>query len=316
MRPNPLPAAAVALLSLPSLAQCQDTYDYIIAGGGTSGLVVANRLSADPSVRVAVIEPGGDQRGNPNVTSVLGYLSAFNTSIDWQYSVVPQEGLGGRDMQYHAGRALGGTSTINGMTFVRGDRAEVDAWEALGNDGWNWDALWPHYTGVERFAAPPTDAQLAHGVEWNPAFHGEAGPLTTGYPYEVINGTFHDTARQTWENLGYPKNEDLNGGDVRGFSIFPETVDRDADVREDAARAFLYPVLDSRPNLQVIQGTVQRVVWKENEAGYETIEAQGVEYLTTEGETVVMNTTKEVILSAGALRSPLILELSGIGNPK
>ncbi|KAI1847903.1 hypothetical protein JX266_006016 [Neoarthrinium moseri] len=295
------------------LAQGQESYDYIIAGGGTSGLVVANRLSADPSIRVLVIEAGRDERTNPNVTSVSGFLSAFNTSIDWAYNVVPQQSLYGRDMQYHSGRALGGTSTINGMTFLRGDAPEVDAWEALGNPGWNWDALWPHYTGVENFTVP-TAAQIAAGVSWTPEFHGEQGELTTGYPYSLLNGSFHEAWGATWANWGLPHNEDMNGGDIRGYSVWPSTLDRDANVREDAARAFLHPV-EARPNLKVIQGTVRRVLWKKGASGCEAIEAEGVEYLSASGETLTLSANKEVILSAGSLRSPLILELSGVGHP-
>lgn len=296
-------------------ARGYDSYDYVIVGGGTSGLVVANRLSADPSTRVAVIEAGGDARDNPNVTSVLGFLTAFGTPIDWAYPMVAQTaGLDGRDnITYHAGRALGGTSTINGMTFLRGDVAEVDAWERLGNPGWNWDALWPHYRGVERFEIP-TDGQAADGgVTWKADYHGEAGDLTTGYPFELINGSVHELWQATWENLGISRNEDPNGGDIRGCSIFPSTVDRDADVREDAARAFLHPVED-RANLQIIQGTVTRIVWKEGTG--DCIEASGVEYVTPDNKTVVLGADKEVILSAGALRSPPILEASGIGHPR
>ncbi|KAF3024920.1 hypothetical protein E8E14_013026 [Neopestalotiopsis sp. 37M] len=292
-------------------ANGQEIYDYIIAGAGTCGSVVANRLSSDPNLTVLVIEPGLDERTNPNVTSVLGFLTAFNTSIDWAYNITPQAGLGGRDLQYHAGKAWGGTSTINGMTFLRGDRAEVDAWEALGNTGWNWDALWPHYKGVERFEVP-TPAQTEAGASWNPDFHGLEGELATGYPYELINGSIHDTWRQTWEGLGFPWNEDANGGDIRGISIWPYTLDRDADVREDASRAFIQPV-ESRPNLKIIQGTVKRLTWKEDVGTCEA-EADGVEYLTAAGETITVQAQKEVILSAGALRSPLILESSGIGQ--
>jgi choline dehydrogenase len=305
---------ALAFLSLPFPVSCYETYDYIIAGGGTAGLVIANRLSANPSITVAVIEPGGDERGNTNVTSVSAYLTAFNTSIDWQYSIVPQEGLGGRNLMYHAGKALGGTSTINGMTYIRGDKAEIDAWETLGNEGWNWDALWPYYKGVENYTSP-TAAQVAAGASWSPAFHGEQGLLTTGYPFEMTNSSFHTTVQETWSNLGYPLNKDINGGDVRGFSVWPQTLDRDADVREDAARAFLYP-FTARTNLVVIRGTVRKVVWKARKVGCSKVEAQGVEYVTLDGETVVLNATKEVILSAGALRSPIILELSGVGNPR
>ncbi|KAI4592934.1 hypothetical protein KJ359_010186 [Pestalotiopsis sp. 9143b] len=292
-------------------AQCQESYDYIIAGAGTCGSVVANRLSFNPDTTVLVIEPGLDERANPNVTSVLGFLSAFNTPIDWAYSVVPQASLGGRDLQYHAGKAWGGTSTINGMTYLRGDRAEVDAWERLGNDGWNWDALWPHYKAVERFEVP-TPAQAAAGASWDPAFHGLAGELATGYPFELLNGSLHETWRQTWEGLGFPWNPDANGGDIRGISIWPETLDRDADTREDASRAFLQPIL-SRPNLKIIQGTVKRLTWKE---GNDTCEADadGVEYLTAAGDSVTVQAGKEVILSAGSLRSPLILESSGVGH--
>ncbi|KAH6658076.1 glucose oxidase [Truncatella angustata] len=288
--------------------RCQDKYDYIIAGAGTCGLVVANRLSADPTTTVLVIESGLDQRSNPNVTSVLGFMTAFNTSIDWAYDIIPQASLGGRNMQYHAGKAWGGTSTINGMTYLRGDRAEIDAWEALGNTGWNWDALWPHYKGVEHFEIP-TAAQLSAGAGWNPAFHGLEGELATGYPFELYNGSVHEPWRQTWEGLGFPFNEDANGGDIRGISIWPYTLDRDADIREDSARAFLHPI-EKRTNLRIIQGTVKRVIWKDGD----DFEADGVEYLTADGESVIQQARKEVILSAGAMRSPLILESSGIGH--
>ncbi|KAH8668551.1 GMC oxidoreductase [Xylariales sp. PMI_506] len=292
------------------LALCTAQYDYIIAGAGTAGLVVANRLSANPSTNVLVIEPGTDQRGNPNVTSVLGFLTAFNTSIDWQYDIVPQASLAGRNMQYHAGKAIGGTSTINGMTYIRGDSAEVDAWELLGNDGWNWDSLWPHYKAVESFEVP-TKAQIADGgASYNPSFHGESGLLKTGYPWEVVNGSFHDIVQDTWATLGYPLNPDPNGGDVRGFAVFPMTADRNRDIREDAATAFLWPFVN-RKNLKVIQGTVRNIVWK---TGASTLTAQGVEYLDPTGKVVSVSAKKEVILSAGAIRSPLILERSGVGN--
>ncbi|KAI0127401.1 GMC oxidoreductase [Xylariales sp. AK1849] len=306
-------ASFAVAVAIPVLAQCQETYDYIVAGAGTAGLVVANRLSADPSITVAVVEPGGDERTNPNVTSVLGYLTAFNTSIDWQYSIVPQSGLQGRDMQYHAGKAIGGTSTINGMTFLRGDAAEIDAWESLGNTGWNWDALWPYYTGVENFTIP-TEAQVESGASYNPDFHGEEGRLKTGYAFELLNGTFYETVQETWGVLGLQRVEDPNGGDMRGFSVWPQTLDRDADMREDAARAFWQPI-EERPNLKIVRGTVRRIVWKKEEDGCDELAAEGVEYITDQGETAVLGANKDVILSAGALRSPLILELSGVGNP-
>ncbi|KAI0603127.1 glucose oxidase [Biscogniauxia sp. FL1348] len=287
-------------------------YDYVIAGAGTCGLVLANRLSEDPNVRVAVIEPGADVRNNPNVTDVSAFTVAFNTSIDWQYVTTPQPGAGNRSIAYHAGKAIGGTSTINGMTYIRGDKAEFDAWEVLGNEGWNWETLFPYFKQVERFTVPSA-AQEAAGATYQPDYHGEKGNIYTGFPFRLINGSLHETVQKSWEALGYPLNEDVNSGDVRGFSIWPQTLDRDANIRDDAARAYYYSVED-RPNLRIINGTVTRLIWVNTTASSTDAIAEGVEYITPDGQVVKINATKEIILSAGTLRSPLILERSGVGN--
>ncbi|KAK8022750.1 glucose oxidase [Apiospora rasikravindrae] len=123
-------------------------YDYVVAGAGTAGLVVASRLSADPSTSVLVIEPGGDERANPNVTSPLAFTVPFDATT-------PQKHLANRSLEYHQGKAIGGTSTINGMTYVRGDAAEFDAWATLGNPGWDWNVMYPYYLRSEAFAPPP-----------------------------------------------------------------------------------------------------------------------------------------------------------------
>ena len=125
---------------------------------------------------------------------------------------------------------------------------------------------------------------------------------------------FHEKVQAGWERLGYPVNPEVNSGDVRGFSVYPQTIDRDANVREDAARAYWHSVED-RPNLSIIRGTVQRVTWADHSRD-EKVVAEGLEYVTPGGETVVIKAEKEVILSAGALRTPLILESSGVGNPR
>ncbi|KAI0835608.1 putative GMC oxidoreductase [Hypoxylon sp. FL0890] len=300
------------LLALSAQARCE-SFDYVIAGAGTCGLVLANRLSEDPNVRVAVIEPGEDVRNNPNVTDVTRFLRAYGTAIDWQYTTTPQPGANNRSIPFHAGKAIGGTSTINGMTYIRGDKAEFDVWEDLGNNGWNWDTLYPYFKQVERFS-PPTEAQQAAGATFNPEYHGEDGILKTGFPFELFNGTLHEVAQQAWENLGYPLNPDVNGGETRGFDIWPQTLDRDANIREDAARAYYYPV-EQRPNLKIINGTVTKLTWANSTGNGGTLSADGLEYLNPEGQTVTVNAAKEVLLSAGSLRSPLILERSGVGNP-
>ncbi|KAL9622538.1 MAG: hypothetical protein Q9160_003035 [Pyrenula sp. 1 TL-2023] len=291
----------------------QSTFDYIIIGGGTSGLAVANRLSERANITVAVIEPGGDQRYNPNVTSVDGFTSAFNTSIDWSYRSAPQGSAGNRELTYYAGKALGGTSTINGMTYIRGEVAQFDAWEAIGNQGWNWINLLPYYRKSEAFY-PPTLAQQEAGSSYIAECHGFGGPVTVGNPYDLANGSFFDVALSSWQRLGQPENLDLNSGHVQGFATWPQTLNRTANVRQDAARAYYYPI-ENRPNLVVIRGTANKILWKEVDCG-DPIHAEAVELTEMDGNVKSIRATREVILSAGAFRSPAILELSGVGNPK
>lgn len=199
------------------------------------------------------------------------------------------------------------------MTYIRGDKAEFDAWEYLGNDGWNWDTLYPYMKQVERFSSP-TVAQQAAGASFNPEYHGEDGAVTTAFPFELLNGTFHELVQQSWENLGYPLNPDVNGGETRGFDVWPQTLNRDAGVRQDAARAYYYPV-EQRPNLKIIKGTVTKITWADIVESGRPLLANGVEYQTPDRQTLAITATREVLLSAGAVRSPLILERSGIGNP-
>ncbi|TGJ81798.1 hypothetical protein E0Z10_g6978 [Xylaria hypoxylon] len=279
----------------------------------TCGLVLANRLSADPKIRVAVIEPGEDVRDNVNVTDPALFTVPFGTSIDWQYSTTPQPAAGNRTIPWHAGKAIGGTSTINGMTYIRGDRAQFDAWEALGNEGWNWESLYPYYKKTEKFTVP-SGAQMAAGATYDPEVHGETGHVHTGFPFSFTNSSFHELATNTWAGLGYPLNEDVNAGSVRGFSTWPQTLDRDRNIRFDAARSYYYPVED-RPNLTLIRGTVKRIIWSRSSVAGGIAVAEGVEYVSPDGELVDVTAAEEVILSAGALRSPLILESSGVGNP-
>lgn len=291
-------------------------FDYVIAGGGTTGLLLANRLSADPGVTVAVVDPGGDARGDPNVTDPTRFLAALGTPVDWAYPSAPQAGAAGRTLAMHAGRALGGTSAINGMTYVRADAAEVDAWAALGARGWSWDALLPYYERTERFA-PPTAAQAgAGGASFEARWHGARGLLDVGFLYELPNGSLCGLVRDAWGGLGYAANPDLNRGDTRGFGVWPMTVDRDADLRWDAATAYYWPVEGGRDNLRLLRGTVIKLVWASGGGGRAGETATGVRYVDADNNTVTVDVGREVILSAGALRSPLILEASGIGNPQ
>ncbi|TRX94894.1 hypothetical protein FHL15_004355 [Xylaria flabelliformis] len=312
MRATTSPAGAL-LAILSARVAYGETYDYIIAGAGTCGLVLANRLSADPKIRVAVIEPGEDVRNNINVTDPSLFTVAYDTPIDWQYSTTPQPAAGNRTIPWHAGKAIGGTSTINGMTYIRGDKPQFDAWESLGNEGWNWNTLFPYYKKAEKFTIPSA-AQAAAGATYEPAVHGEAGHVHTGFPFFLTNGSFHQLATDTWSALGFPLIQDDNVGSVRGFSVWPQTLDRDQNLRYDSARSYYYGVED-RPNLTIIKGTVKKIIWAHSTNTSQVAVAEGVEYVTPDGKLVELTAADEVILSAGALRSPLILESSGVGNP-
>ncbi|KAK4082322.1 CAZyme family AA3 [Trichoderma aggressivum f. europaeum] len=306
-------ALATTLLSLQSLASPIDSYDYIIVGAGTSGLLLANRLTEDASLNVAVIDPGADERNNLDVANPLAWLTLGGTSVDWNYSTIPQGYLDDRSLTYVAGKGIGGTSLINGMTYIRGDGAQFDAWEDLyPGSGWNWDTMLPYFKKVERFF-PPSPWQEAVGAVYEEEYHGSSGEIDVSFNPVLLNGSFYGDAKATWANLGQHLDKDVNSGHTAGFDVWPQTIDPVKKTRCDAATAFYWPVQD-RPNLTLINGTVSRILWKAGTV--RTPDAYGVEYIMPNGQNKSVKAVREVILSAGALRTPLILELSGIGNPK
>lgn len=308
------------LLSSTVRGQETSTYDYIIAGAGISGLVLANRLSANGTFSVAVIEPGEDVSSNPNVTLVASTLPAVGTQLDWQYPVATQQfgpdSVGCGSMTWHSGKAIGGSSTINGMGYIRGDKAIVDAWETLGSPGWNWDTLWPYYLRSENFTAPTVDQQQNAGAAYQGQLHGVDGPLDVAFAFEELHADLYQSAQRTWNALGIAANNDVNSGDLHGFSAAPMTVKRDAHLRDDAGTAYYHSV-KGRNNLVLLQGTARKIDWKEGGMDSEAdIEAAGIEYVTTDQKVRALKARKEVILAAGVIKTPLILEMSGIGNPE
>ena len=195
------------------------------------------------------------------------------------------------------------------MTYIRGQKAQFDAWERLGNPGWNWNSLLPYYKKAEHFD-PPKPEQRPIGASYQLQYHGTSGPVHVGYPLTLQNDSFYKTVAQSWQTLGQPHNPDASSGDVSGFEAWPYTCKADIGRRADAAWAYLYPV-EHRPNLKIFRGTATRVVLSEDGA-----EATGVEFKAANRTAGTLHAKREVILSAGAIRTPALLELSGIGNPK
>ena len=266
------------------------TFDTIVVGAGSAGCVLANRLSADPRHRVLVLEAGGDDNWIWFHVPV-GYLfSMGHPRADWLYKTDAIPGLDGRALNYPRGKVIGGCSAINGMIYMRGQAEDYDGWRQLGLTGWGWDDVLPLFLDQEDHAAP------------SGPLHRRGGDWRVEHPrmrWAVLDA-FADAAALA----GVPKVDDFNGGDNFGVSYFQ--VNQKTGVRWSAARGFLKPVL-KRPNLKLETGvTVDRVLI---EAG----RAVGVAW-TRAGRTFETRTDGEVVLAAGAVNTPKLLELSGVGD--
>lgn len=201
------------------------------------------------------------------------------------------------------------------MAYTRAEDVQVDLWETLGSENWNWENLFPYYLKSEAFEAPDA-AQAAKGATFTPEFHGSSGPLKVGWAQaaSMMDIAQPEMLNSTYKTIGINYNIDVNGGEMNGFSVYPKTLDTELNIRHDAARAYYYPVA-SRSNLKLFsQTTANKIVWSNRTACADAV-ASGVEVTDAEGNTYVIKANKEVILSAGALRSPLLLEASGVGNP-
>jgi choline dehydrogenase len=269
-----------------------DSFDYIIVGAGTAGCVLANRLSAEEGVRVLLLEAGG--RDNYHWIHIpIGYLYCLdNPRTDWRYRTRAEPGLNGRALLYPRGRVLGGSSSINGMIYMRGQREDYDTWAALAQDDtWRWDAVLPlfkrsedHYLG----------ASECHGVD------GEWRVEPQRLRWDILEA-FAEAAVQA----GIPRTRDFNTGDNFGVGYFE--VNQRKGIRWNTSKAFLRPAT-GRANLAVVTGAhVQRLTLADGRC-------TGLTYRVGDRE-VTVAAREEVILAAGAVNSPQLLELSGIGAP-
>ena len=265
-------------------------FDYIIVGAGSAGCVLANRLSADPKNRVLLLEAGG--RDNWIWFHIpVGYLFAIgNPRADWMLKTDPDPGLGGRQISYPRGKVIGGSSAINAMIYMRGQAADYDGWRQLGLEGWGWDDVLPLFMAQEDHIAPPGPTHARGGD-----LRVEPAPMR----WKVL-----DAFIQAASEAGVPAIRDFNSGDNAGCAYFD--VNQKSGVRWSAARGFLKPVLH-RPNLQLITGVHVTRVRIENGR------ATGVEW-TRDGVREQAAAHREVVLSAGAVGTPQLLELSGIGD--
>ena len=268
----------------------KNSFDYLVVGGGSAGSVLASRLTEDPDATLCLFEAGGNGNGWPiNVPAALVLMIPSRLN-NWAFETVPQKGLQGRRGYQPRGKALGGSSAINAMVYTRGHHADYDDWAALGNEGWGWNDVFPYFKRSEH------NERL--GNDW----HGRGGPLwvsdlRTDNPFQA---RWLEAGRQ----CGLPITDDFNGAEQEGVGIYQVT--QKNGERWSAARAYLFPHMNARGNLTVeTNAQVRRIVFDGNRA-------VGVE-VTRAGNVETVWAKKEVILSAGALQSPQLLMLSGIG---
>ena len=269
-----------------------EVYDYIVVGAGTAGCLIANRLSADPRNSVLLLEAGG--RDNWIWLHIpVGYLYAIGDKrADWRFRTQPVAGLGGRDIAYPRGKVIGGCSAINGMIYMRGQAADYDGWRQLGLAGWGWDDVLPYFLRHEDH----------HGGSGE--LHGKGGEWRVErqrHSWEIL-----DAVRDAAAEVGIPKIDDFNRGDNEGSDYFE--VNQRRGLRVSAAKAFLKPVL-KRKNLRLVTGAQARRLTLDSRR------VTGLEY-SREGGAATALARREIVLTAGAIGTPHLLELSGIGRPE
>ncbi|KAF1911675.1 GMC oxidoreductase [Ampelomyces quisqualis] len=293
------------------------SFDYVIIGGGTAGLVLANRLSEDSTVQVAVIEAGTFyQVTNPVLSSTPGgdilwsgsSPSDQNLNVDWNFITAPQTGAKNRRIKYTRGKCLGGSSARNFMIYQRGDRGSYQRWaDQVGDSSYTFDALLPYFKKSVRFTPPNTTMRAANAsAEFvASAFDTPGGPLDVSYANYA--GPFSSYMEGGMNGIGIPNRDDFNSGDLLGSQYCSSTIEPSKQKRASSQTSFLTAAKD-RPNLKVYTLTqARKILFDQNKR------ATGVQIPGPNGSTYVLTARKEVILSAGAFQSPQLLMVSGVG---
>ncbi len=266
-------------------------FDYIIVGAGSAGCLLANRLSADPSNRVLLLEAGG-RDSDPLVHIPGAYAKLFKKKHDWGFWTIPQPNVNNRKLYLPRGKMLGGCSSNNAMAYVRGNKYDYDGWAALGNDGWSYKDILPYFVKSEH---------NEQADQLNDGYHGEGGDLNVTFSQQFktpLGQAFIDAGVEA----GLPPNDDYNGKEQKGIGRFQFTIKNGA--RHSGVDAFLKPAM-KRPNLEVLTNAqVQEVLVEKDQAFGVKLIKGGQKF----------RVSKEVILSAGGFQSPQILMLSGIGE--
>ncbi|KAF8958575.1 GMC oxidoreductase [Flammula alnicola] len=290
----------------------QKSFDYVVIGGGTAGLALATRLSEESSVTVLVLEAGQPNLDDPNISMPGQFGGTFgNPQYDWEFKTTKQKHSNDKEYPWARGKALGGSSTMNFYAWIKPPAADIDAFEKLGNLGWNWAEYEKYSRKSETFHLPTKEQTDSYPHTFDPKLRGTSGPVhvTLGPNVHTIDKLVHESL----VNKGVKAIKDPYGGDITGTWIASANLDPKTWSRSCSATAYLLPNL-GRPNLSVLtDALVSHIIFGDALKGQD-LTATGVEFIHG-GKLYTVKANKEVILSAGAINSPKILELSGIGRP-
>ncbi|GAC99734.1 choline dehydrogenase [Pseudozyma hubeiensis SY62] len=281
-------------------------FDYLVVGAGTAGLALAARLSEGGKYKVGVLEAGGNGFGVGIIDTPGQFGADLGTIYDWNYTTVAQEGV--PSSGWPRGKVLGGSSALNFYVWDRSSRYEIDAWEQLGNPGWNWNNLYSAMKKSEKFHPPSQENADLLGVKPVASDYGSSGPIQVAFPNYISQQV------RRWIPallaLGIPKNDQPLAGENVGVSQQPSDINPTNYTRSYSAPAYLFPN-QARPNLEVLTNALVSKVNFDTSCG--SLWANGVSFISN-GQTYTVNATKEVILSGGTVNTPQLLELSGIGS--
>ncbi|KAI4939660.1 uncharacterized protein J4E92_000946 [Alternaria infectoria] len=286
-------------------------YDYVIVGAGASGLTVANRLSEDKDVTVLVIE-AGDLDQNEDYVTIPGLAGgAVGTKYDWNTSYAPDQALDGRVVSIPQGKVVGGSTKLNRMVFDRGSQSDYDGWETLGNEGWNFETFLKYFKKNEKSTPPTAEIQAEYDIQVNPEYHGDEGYMEVTYsPF------FWPTTKnlvQATKELGISINDQATGNAFGGY-FCPHNMVPMNWTRSSAEEAY-YASAEPRPNYHLLTGRLVMRVLTESCNETNTVKATGVEFSTSaDAESQQTKAKREVILAAGSLHTPQLLQVSGIGG--
>ncbi|KAH9059070.1 GMC oxidoreductase [Lactarius vividus] len=307
--------------SIVSRSELLSSYDFVVVGGGTAGLVLASRLSEDANTTVLVLEAGdtGDAvAGSINIPGNAYYQSLWNSPYNWNFSTLGQPNAGNRVLPWPRGKVLGGSSAMNGLYSVRPSQIELDAWSSLSAPGddsaksrWGWQAMLAAMMKSETFVPPSSDVQQAANIEYESSSHGSSGPLYNSFPGYMVPlvGSWIPTLTA----LGVPETQDAYNGQTWGSFISTSTINPTNWTRSYARSAYI-DSLPPRGNLQILTNSMVTRILFNNSTGNDGLTASAVEYAdspTSARHTVGVG--REVILAGGAIGSPTILMYSGVG---